>query len=49
MKEYTFICPHCGKAVEVDENGYAAIIKQLTELVPAAKRKASRLAELREE
>lgn len=22
MKEYTFICPHCGKAVEVDENGY---------------------------
>lgn len=29
MKEYTFICPHCGKAVEVDENGYAAIIKQI--------------------
>ena len=28
---------------------YAAIIKQLTELVPAAKRKASRLAALREE
>ena len=29
MKEYTFICPHCGKAVEVDESGYAAIIKQI--------------------
>lgn len=28
---------------------YAAIIKQLTELVPAAKRKKSRLAALREE
>ena len=28
---------------------YAAIIKQLTELVPAAKRKTSRLAALREE
>lgn len=28
---------------------YAAVIKQLTELVPAAKRKASRLAALREE
>lgn len=28
---------------------YAAVIKQLTELVPAAKRKASRLAALRDE
>ena len=28
---------------------YAAVIKQLTELVPAAKRKTSRLAALREE
>lgn len=28
---------------------YAAVIKQLTELVPAGKRKASRLAALREE
>ena len=31
------------------EKNYAAVIKQLTELVPAAKRKTSRLAALREE
>lgn len=29
MKEYRFICPHCGKSVEMDENGYAQIVQQI--------------------
>lgn len=29
MKEYQFICPHCGKPVELDENGYAQIVRQI--------------------
>ena len=43
-----------GKSPEAEtyialSKNYAAVIKQLTELVPAAKRKTSRLAALREE
>ena len=48
------VTPLIEKAAEAEtyialSKNYAAIIKQLTELVPAAKRKKSRLAALREE
>ena len=33
MKEYTFICPHCGKAVEVDESN----VKMMKRLLPYSK------------
>lgn len=26
---YTFVCPHCGKPVELDENGYAEVVRQI--------------------
>lgn len=29
MKEYTFICPHCGKTIGINENDYANIIQQI--------------------
>ena len=40
--------PEADTYIALSKN-YAAVIKQLTELVPAAKRKASRLAALRDE
>ena len=44
-----FCCsPEAETYIALSKN-YAAVIKQLTELVPAAKRKTSRLAALREE